>query len=65
VSPGYGYQLWINPTRTRTWQFRGLRGQFVFVDPRSKTVLVQTSLRDEPDAQAELMTIWRTLIGEE
>jgi CubicO group peptidase (beta-lactamase class C family) len=65
VSPGYGYQVWINPTRTRTWQFRGLRGQFVFVDPRSKTVLVQTSLRDEPDAQPELMAIWRALIGEE
>jgi CubicO group peptidase (beta-lactamase class C family) len=64
VSSGYGYQVWLNPTRRPTYQLRGLRGQFVFVDPASKTVLVQTAVRDGP-ADAELMNIWRSLIGEQ
>ena len=63
VSPGYGYQLWINPTKRPTFQLRGLRGQFVFVDPASKTILVQTALRDVTDA--ELLDIWRSLVGEQ
>jgi CubicO group peptidase (beta-lactamase class C family) len=64
VSPGYGYQVWLNPTKRPTFQLRGLRGQFVFVDPASKTVLVQTALRDT-QGDAELMNLWRSLIGEQ
>lgn len=63
-APGYGYQLWINATKRRTFQLRGLRGQYVFVDPASKTVLVQTSLREEGEGAAELASMWRSLIGE-
>ena len=63
---GYGYQVWINPTRQPTFHLRGLRGQFVHVDPASKTVLVQTAVRhsNDGDADSELLSIWRALIGE-
>jgi CubicO group peptidase (beta-lactamase class C family) len=64
-APGYGYQLWINATKRRTFQLRGLRGQYVYVDPASKTVLVQTSLRQDGEATAELSSMWRSLIGEQ
>lgn len=63
---GYGYQVWLAATHRRTFQLRGLRGQFVFVDPHTKTVMVQTAVRNGNDgeADAELLTIWRALIGE-
>lgn len=64
-APGYGYQVWINATKQRTFQMRGLRGQFVFADPASKTVLVQTSLRQDGEGDAELSNLWRSLIGEQ
>ncbi|MEP6792017.1 MAG: serine hydrolase, partial [Ramlibacter sp.] len=62
---GYGYQVWLNATRHRTFHLRGLRGQFVFVDPASKLVMVQTAVRNGGDgeADAELLDIWRSLIG--
>jgi CubicO group peptidase (beta-lactamase class C family) len=64
---GYGYQVWLNPTKRRTFQLRGLRGQFVLVDPASRLVLVQTAVRHSNDgeADAELMNMWRSLIGEQ
>ena len=64
---GYGYQVWLNPTKRRTFSLRGLRGQFVYVDPTSKLVLVQTAVRNGSDSEAdsELLDIWRSLIGEQ
>jgi CubicO group peptidase (beta-lactamase class C family) len=64
VSSGYGYQVWLLATQRPTFQLKGLRGQFVFVDPLSKTVLVQTALRDDAEGHAELFNLWRALIGE-
>jgi CubicO group peptidase (beta-lactamase class C family) len=67
VSPGYGNQLWINATKRPTFHLRGLRGQFVYFDPLSKTVMVQTAVRAGGDGEgdAELLSIWRALIGEQ
>jgi CubicO group peptidase (beta-lactamase class C family) len=65
VSSGYGYQVWLLATKRPTFQLKGLRGQFVFVDPMSKMVLVQTALRDDAEGHAELFNIWRALIGEQ
>ncbi|MBM4440239.1 MAG: serine hydrolase [Candidatus Rokubacteria bacterium] len=56
---GYGYQTWILPAPTRQFFLRGLRGQAVFVDPGSKTVLVHTAARDVGDAGLwELIALW-------
>ena len=45
-APGYGFQFWLLPTKHRTFMMRGLRGQFVLIDPEAKLVIVQTALRD-------------------
>jgi CubicO group peptidase (beta-lactamase class C family) len=40
---GYGYQTWIVPGPERQFMLRGLRGQAVLVDPKSKIVMVHTA----------------------
>jgi CubicO group peptidase (beta-lactamase class C family) len=61
-APGYGYQVWLQLADRRTFALRGLRGQFVIVDPAKKLVLVQTSLRDG-DHQ-ELYALWDALASQ-
>lgn len=63
--PGYGYQTWLLATKQRTFAMRGLRGQWVMVSPQQKIVLVQTALASPADMDAELLQLWRALIGEE
>lgn len=58
-SPGYGYQTWLLMADRRMFALRGLRGQWVMVDPATKLVLVQTSLRDGGDQ--ELYALWAAL----
>jgi len=43
---GYGYQTWILPGGERQFMLQGLRGQGVFVDPKSKLVMVHTAARE-------------------
>jgi CubicO group peptidase (beta-lactamase class C family) len=61
---GYGYQVWLPPTERRSFQLRGLRGQFVYVDPGSRLVMVQTAVRhgDDGEADQELLEIWRAVM---
>jgi CubicO group peptidase (beta-lactamase class C family) len=40
---GYGYQTWIVPGPERQFMLRGLRGQAVFVDVKSRIVMVHTA----------------------
>jgi len=56
----YGYQIWYSAD-TRRFALRGLRGQFVFVDPDLKLVLVQTALSSGPPETAELFALWTAL----
>jgi CubicO group peptidase (beta-lactamase class C family) len=58
-SPGYGYQTWLLMADRRMFALRGLRDQFVLVDPETKLVLVQTALRD--GSQIELYALWAAL----
>ena len=56
---GYGYQTWILPRPGRQFMLRGLRGQAVFVDPKSKVVMVHTAVREVADVGAvELIALW-------
>jgi CubicO group peptidase (beta-lactamase class C family) len=55
---GYGYQTWIVPGPDRQFVLRGLRGQAVFVDPKSKLVLVHSAARDVGDLGPELTALW-------
>jgi CubicO group peptidase (beta-lactamase class C family) len=56
----YGYQIWYSAD-TRRFSLRGLRGQFVFVDPDLKLVLVQTALSGGPPDFMELFALWNAL----
>ena len=53
---GYGYQTWLIDSSKRYFALLGVRGQAVFIDPETKTVVVHTavhaSARDLP-ARAE------------
>lgn len=44
---GYGYQWWLYPN-SRAFSARGHLGQFVFVDPQSRTVVVKLSFFPGP-----------------
>ena len=57
---GYGYQIWLLPGGNRMFALRGLRGQFVLVDPEAKLVLVQTAVHYGSDqiADQELTALW-------
>jgi len=45
---GYGYQTWIQPGERRMFSLRGVRGQLIYVDPRSKLVMVNTAVHKMP-----------------
>jgi CubicO group peptidase (beta-lactamase class C family) len=59
--PGkYGYQIWYSDD-TRRFSLRGLRGQYVIVDPDLKLVLVQTALVGGQQEFVELLALFNAL----
>ncbi len=46
---GYGYQTWTLPGERRMFSLWGVRGQRIFVDPRSKLVMVKTAIHKQPN----------------
>ena len=56
----YGYQIWYSAD-TRRFSLRGLRGQYVLVDPDLKLVLVQTALSGDLPEFVELFALWNAL----
>ena len=56
----YGYQVWYSED-TRRFSLRGLRGQYVLVDPDLKLVLVQTALSGGQPEFGELLALWNAL----
>lgn len=63
-SRGYGYQVWLLPTKQPSFALRGLRGQFVLVAPESDTVLIQTALQSDGFAYQELMAVWKAVLDQ-
>ena len=61
---GYGYQVWIQSGSRRIFVLRGIRGQFIFVDPGSKLVMVHTAVRQKPNdpANAETRALWDAVV---
>ncbi len=53
--PGYGYQWWMG-LRPGAFQAVGLQGQYVYIDPASRTVIVKLSYfppgDEDPDAES-------------
>ena len=64
ASPTYGYQIWLSPINNDRFYLWGLRGQFVLVDPKSKTTLVQTSLDSNQTTVAEISALWLAVLGQ-
>ena len=58
---GYGYQTWLLRQPGRMFVLRGFRGQEIFVDPGSRTVMVQTAVY--PVGQGdEVMALWQGVL---
>ena len=65
ASLGYGYQTWIMPGERRMFMFWGVRGQRIYVDPRSKLVVVNTSVHKESVDNAalrEMDAFWSAVV---
>ncbi|MBK9116891.1 MAG: serine hydrolase [Betaproteobacteria bacterium] len=65
---GYGYQTWIIGGGDREFVLRGLRGQAIYVAPKTKLVMVQTSAGNvATPSTGELLSLWigvqRSLAG--
>ena len=60
---GYGYQTWLYPYRTRTFQARGLFGQELIVQPESQVVVVITSALKTADVPGNISTERNTFLG--
>jgi len=62
---GYGYQTWILPGERRTFVLRGGNGQRIYVDPRSKLVMVNTAV-SKPGLDLfslqEMGALWTALV---
>ena len=62
---GYGYQAWIWPAEERRFALLGVRGQSILVDPQSRLVMVQTSVRKRPSndpTAAETRALWEAVV---
>ncbi len=55
---GYGYLLWLLPGTRRQFALIGAFGQYTFIDPGSKLVMVQTAL----DRHDEVWHLWSALV---
>ncbi len=63
---GYGYQLWILPDEPREFALIGAGGQYIFVDPKAKLVMVQTAVRDDSvkvtSPRNETLALWLAFV---
>jgi CubicO group peptidase (beta-lactamase class C family) len=59
---GYGYQTWLVPGKDRRFFASGFRGQAIFVDPKTKVVMVHMAARDGPDpGYREQVSLWHSV----
>jgi CubicO group peptidase (beta-lactamase class C family) len=58
---GYGYQTWLIGGTERQFALLGRRGQAIFVDPKSKLVLVHTAAGGGGGMSGDLIALWFSL----
>ncbi|MEA1677706.1 serine hydrolase [Nitrospirillum sp. BR 11163] len=70
---GYGYQVWVLPPKVspdgrRLFALLGAEGQYIFVDPKTKLVMVQTSVKTDnlplTSPHSETLALWLAVIRE-
>jgi CubicO group peptidase (beta-lactamase class C family) len=62
---GYGYQTWIFPGERRMFALLGVRGQTIYVDPKSRLVMVHTAVRKQPSGDPgsrESVALWQAVV---
>jgi len=62
---GYGYQTWIFPGEQRRFALLGVRGQRIFVDPKSRLVMVHTAVRKQESGDPgnrETVVLWENVV---
>jgi len=62
---GYGYQTWIIPGERRMFLLWGAYGQRIYVDPRSKLVMVNTTVHKlgfDHSPLREMNALWSALV---
>jgi CubicO group peptidase (beta-lactamase class C family) len=57
-STGYGCLIWLLPGTRRQFALVGALGQYIFIDPSSQLVMVQTAL----EAKDEVWHLWSALV---
>lgn len=61
---GYGYQTWLLDGTERQFMLRGLRGQAIFVAPKSGLVMVRTAAGNLSESSTgELLLLWNALVN--
>jgi len=60
---GYGFQTWVLPEPTQ-FALRGVRSQYLLVDPISRTVLVHTAAGRLGEAPSDLLKLWKRVLQE-
>ncbi len=60
---GYGYQTWTHPSNDGSVGLFGVRGQYVFVDPARRLVMVNTAVRSDPRdrGNADTFALWEAV----
>jgi CubicO group peptidase (beta-lactamase class C family) len=54
---GYGFQTWVLPEPGQ-FALRGIRSQFIFVDPKTKVVMVHTAAAKLGEPMGDAMSLW-------
>jgi hypothetical protein len=62
ATEGYGYQTWILPGERRMFMLHGANGQRIYVDLRSKLVMVNTAVHEPGLALQEMGALWSALV---
>jgi CubicO group peptidase (beta-lactamase class C family) len=62
---GYGYQTWIFPGERPMFALLGVRGQTIYVDPKSRLVMVHTAVRKQSSGDPgsrESVALWQAVV---
>jgi CubicO group peptidase (beta-lactamase class C family) len=62
---GYGYQTWIFPGEEQRFALLGVRGQRIFVDPKSRLVMIHTAVRKQESGDPgnrETVVLWENVV---
>jgi len=60
---GYGFQTWVHPSSDGGFGLFGVRGQFMFVEPSRKLIMVNTAVRLDPRdrGNADSFALWEAV----